>query len=81
MWNYRVCKETHNAGTEWEEVTFSIREVYYNHGGDICSVTMKPVGMLGDTIAELKEVYTMFGSAFNKDVVDLDTIVFAMNDF
>lgn len=72
-WNYRVCKETYAKGTPNEEVSYTIREVYYD-GEKITGATMKEVGAFGETVEELAEVLQKMSSALNKDVVDLDTL-------
>ncbi len=78
-WNYRVCKSTYTVGTIGE-VTFEIKEVYYNKVGDITAVTENAVGVIGDDIDEIKIVLEKMQLALSKDVIDLDTIVFAKYD-
>lgn len=72
-WNYRVCKETYKPGTPDEEVSFTIREVYYE-GEKITGVTMNGVSALGESVEELTEVLQKMSLALNKDVVDVDTL-------
>lgn len=74
-WNYRVCKETFP-----EDDYYSIREVYYNNNGEITAVTEDAVGVSGYTIDEMKFSLEKMNLALNKDVVDLNTIVFASNE-
>jgi len=78
-WNYRVCKSTYTVG-DISEASFEIREVYYNKVGDITAVTENAVGVVGDDIDEIKIVLGKMQLALSKDVVDLDTIVFAKYD-
>ena len=72
-WNYRVCKETYKPGTPDEEISFTIREVYYD-GEKITGVTMKEVGAFGESVEEVAEVLQKMSLALNKDVVDVDTL-------
>lgn len=79
-WNYRLCKVTFNKGEEFEEVSYEIREAYYNDDGSIWAVTDEAVGLYGDTPETAKRTYEWFGLAFQKEVIDLDTFVFAKRD-
>jgi hypothetical protein len=76
-WNYRLCKITYNKGEDIEEVSYEIRETYYNDDGRVWAITEKAVGLYGDTPEVAKECYRRFGLAFEKEVIDLDTIEYA----
>jgi hypothetical protein len=78
-WNYRVCKSTYTAEAN-SEVFFEIREVYYNKAGDITAVTENAVGVVGEDTSEINRVLEKMQLALSKDIVDLDTIVFAKYD-
>ena len=78
-WNYRLCKETYKAGTEFEESEISLREVYYTTEGKITAVTERAVGICGEDITAIKTTMKLIADAINKEVVDLDTIVYARN--
>lgn len=72
-WNHRVCKEIYSAGTQDEEVCYSIKEVYYDDG-KITGVTENAVGVAGDSVAELKIVLERMLVSLNKDVINLDAL-------
>lgn len=78
-WNYRVCKSTYK-GDGYEEVTYEIREAYYNADGSIWAVTETAKGVFGDNIQEIKQCLEWMQLAVNKEVIDLDTLVFAPMD-
>ena len=75
-WNYRLCKSTYK-GDGYEEVSYVIHEVYYNKDGSIWAVTENGASVYGESVGEAKEVMDKMLRAFEKDVIDLDTIVFA----
>ena len=79
-WNYRVCKETYKPGTPQEEVSFEIKEVYYNKSGEIWAVSENGASVYGETPDEVNEVLEKMNRATNKEVIDLDTLVFAKRD-
>ena len=82
MWNYRICKETVN-----DIVVYSLREAYYNKNGEIWAVTENPASFVVDdlTESEMKDDFAQtmiyMAQAGTKDIIDLDTIVYADNDF
>jgi hypothetical protein len=78
-WNYRVCKSTYTTENV-SEVSFDIREVYYNKAGDITALTENAIGVVGEDIDAIKFVLEKMQLALSKDVVDLDTIIFAKYD-
>lgn len=75
-WNYRLCKSTFK-GNGYEEVSFVIHEVYYNKDGSIWAVTENGASVYGESVGEAKEVVDKMLGAFERDVIDLDTLVFA----
>lgn len=76
-WNYRLVKATYNKGTENEEVYFEIREAYYNDDGSIWAMTEEKAGIFGESPEEAEKVLERMSLAFHKEVIDLDTFVFA----
>lgn len=79
-WNYRVCKETYSKGTQDEEVGFTIREVYYNKNGEIYAMSENSANIYGESLLELGEVMKKMIVSLNKEVIDLDTFIFAKAD-
>lgn len=73
-WNYRLCKETYNKGTEHEEIAFTIREVYYKEDGSISSYTENTASLLAESPEDMKWALEKMQEALNKEVVDLDTL-------
>jgi hypothetical protein len=69
-------------------VIYALHEVYYNAAGEIVATTEKPMEVLTDTspgncedeiecLDALAQTLTWMGLALQKDVIDLDTIVYA----
>ena len=75
-WNYRLCKSTYK-GADYEEVSFTIREVYYNKDGTIWAVTENGTSPFGENVEEVKDVLAKMSSAFEKEIIDIDTLIFA----
>lgn len=73
-WNYRLCKETYSAGTQDEELGFTIREVYYNDDGTISSYSENPISPYAHSPEEMKWVLEKMQESLNKEVVDLDLL-------
>ena len=71
-WNYRVCKRNYLS-----DEYFTIHEVYYNDDGSIWAVTEEAVAAFGDSPKEIKDCLKKMQEALKKDVIDLDTLVFA----
>ncbi len=86
-WNFRVCKET-----KGNVVKYSIHEAYYNDGGEIWGVTDDETGVASflnpepeigdleteeDRLLEMKQTIDWMLEAFDKDIIDLDTVKFA----
>lgn len=81
-WNYRVCKKVSSYKVDlsndvYEEDYFGICEVYYNEEGEIAFTSDTFQDPCGGTLEELKTSFNMMKEAFNKPVLDLDTIVYA----
>lgn len=79
-WNYRLCKTTYK-GEGYEEDSYEIREAYYNNAGGIWAVTENAKGVYGETIDEVKTCMAYMQAAFEKEVIDLNTFIFAKADF
>ena len=75
-WNYRICKEVICPGTNYEETEFSLREVYYDTGGNITGYTSNPVGLVSESLDGFKDIMTKIQSAINKEVIDLNSLNF-----
>ena len=54
-WDHRVVKETLDNGEVW----YSVREVYYNKDGSIFGYTDEPVGVVGESVDEIREELEM----------------------
>ena len=80
-WNYRVVKETYRKGTATEEVGYEIREAYYNEDGTIWGITEDSKGLYGESLDDLKKGCHLMALSLDKDIIDLDTFVFAKPDF
>jgi len=72
-WNYRVIKKVYK-GTDYEEDSYSIHEVYYNKDGSISSWSIDPISIHGTTPEELKDDYEKYGEAFNKPILNWDEL-------
>ena len=65
-WNHRVVKQILDTGAEW----FSIREVFYNDNGSINSYTVDPVGIVGESIDELREYLQWCLNSLDKPILE-----------
>jgi hypothetical protein len=79
-WNYRLCKQTYKNEVGYDEVFYEIREAYYNKAGEICAVTERAQSVYGETIDGVKQCLEWMQVALQKDIIDLDTFVFAKQD-
>lgn len=79
-WNYRVCKRTYRD-EKYEETTYAIHEAYYNKNGEIYAITENGVSIIGEDVEDLGLAYERMGKAFEKDIIDMDNIVYAKDDF
>ena len=87
-WNYRVAKKCITVDILKDEVTgevvdsysenqFGICEVYYNDKGDITFTSENFIEPYGETLEDLKWSFDKMKEAFDKEVLDVDTIVYA----
>jgi len=60
MWDYRVIRK----GEE-----YAIHEVYYDDQGAVETCTVEPVGVAGDTLAELREDLAHYIRALDRPVL------------
>jgi len=63
---------------EWD---YSIRETYYNEDGEITMHSNDARPAFGDSLEGIKETLTLMLRACEKEVVDLETLEYAKNDF
>lgn len=73
-WNYRLCRETHYAGTDREEISLTFREVYYDELGKIIAHSENPVSIYGETVDDIKFALEKMQESLNKDIVDIDNL-------
>lgn len=87
-WNYRVAKKcitvdilkdevTGEVVDSYSEDTFGICEVYYNDEGDITFTSENFIEPYGETLEDLKTNFNLMKEAFDKEVIDLDTLIYA----
>ena len=87
-WNYRAAKKRLTVDILKDEVTgevvdsysedqFGICEVYYNDKGDITFTSKNFIEPYGETLEELKLSFDKMKEAFDKEVLDLDTVVYS----
>ena len=82
-WNFRVCKEMKGSNV----VKYSIHEAYYNDDGEVWGVTEAETRVVSyltdapeteeDRLFEMKQTIDWMLEAFEKDIIDLDTVEFA----
>ena len=82
IWNYRICKKKLEVGIElsnniYSEDCYGICEVYYNDKGEIIVRTENFIEPYGETLEGLKMCFEKMKEAFDKEVLDLDNIVYA----
>lgn len=68
-WNYRIIARKYISPSGYIECILGIHEVYYHKNGKIKSWTLKNVGIVGETIEELRKVYKCYGMAFEKPIL------------
>ena len=81
-WNYRVaCKKLEVkidlSNDVYEESCFGIVETYYNDEGEITFISESFQEPYGETLEELKRSFDKMKEAFDKEFLDLDTIVYS----
>ena len=64
MWNYRILAQEYNG-----ELVFGIFEIFYNSDGipDMC--TEDPVGVVGDSLADLSQTLKWMRKALRKPIL------------
>jgi len=63
-WNHRVLAQEYNG-----ELTFSIHEIFYTDGiPDAC--TESPVGVVGDSLADLSQTLKWMRKALRKPILN-----------
>lgn len=75
-WNYRVCKETKEAGSGPVDI-YSIREVYYNKEGKIYAYSENPIAPYGESPEELEADLELMLRARTRPILDLAEVEFA----
>ena len=77
-WEYRVCKTEVDCSDidDDDRVWYSLRSVHYWNRDEtkIYLTSVEPPAPHGTTLEELKSDIDMMAKAFNKPVIDLDTI-------
>ena len=77
-WNYRICKFLIETVPYEYETVHEIREVYYNKDGSIYAVSSAACPVYSDTdLNGIIDVLGMMARAVNREVLDLDSLVFA----
>lgn len=87
-WNYRIAKKTYRSSVvdnndysevigNTEEDQYGIVECYYNDEGEIMATTENFIEPYGETLEELKWCFEKMKEAFDKEVLDLGSIVYA----
>ena len=72
-WNYRVVRKT-NTGYDMLDEYYGIHEVYYDDDGNPEMVTVDPVGIVGDSLLELRQEYVYYLRALLRPVLDYEDI-------
>lgn len=81
-WNYRIGRKTLKYKVDlsddyYEEDQYGIVECYYNEEGEIYATTERFIEPYGETLEDLKRSFEKMKEAFDKEVLDLDNIVYA----
>ena len=81
-WNYRIARKTLKYKVDlsndyYEEDCFGIIECHYNEQGKIYPTTERFIEPHGETLEELKGSFEKMKEAFDKEVLDLDNVVYA----
>ena len=67
-WNYRVVRQTACG-----ETIYGIHEAYYEKAA-LQSVTVRPVGIVGDSVDELRRALNAMTQALGKPAIDDETL-------
>lgn len=74
-WNNRIVRRCYiNPLTGHEEVTFSVHEAYYDDNGAVSALTKDSIAPQGEMLKELKGEIHRFLDAFEKPILDYDTL-------
>lgn len=73
-WNYRLCREIYQPGTEHEEVMLTFREVYYDDSGRVIAHSENPVAIYGETVEDIKFALEKMQQSLNKDILDISDL-------
>jgi hypothetical protein len=74
-WNYRVVHRKHIGRTpEFDEDSYAIHEVYYDDNGKMRAVSKEPAPAYAEDLQGLDWVLRKFREAYEKDVVEWDSI-------
>lgn len=82
-WNHRVVKRTfpkRTLGEGKKKITvpaytqYGIHEAYYNSRHVVDAVTIEPVRIAADSLANLKEIYAWIGQALNTPTLTYSAI-------
>ena len=81
-WNYRLGYKKLEVKIDlsndvYEEDCFGIVETYYNDKGEIAFTSENFIEPYGETLEELKWSFDKMKEAFDKEVLDLDTVVYS----
>lgn len=81
-WDYRIGRKTlkckvYLSNDHYEEDCFGIVECYYNDEGEIAFTSVEFQEPYGETLEKLKWSFDKMKEAFDKEVLDLDNIVYA----
>lgn len=71
--NYRVVRRKHE--TYRDEVTYAVHEAYYEDDDRVSYITEEPSFPIGESLEELSEELERMRAAFQKPVLDYDTLV------
>ena len=73
MWHYRVIKKTDKNG----EPYYGIYESYWEGEPDkIWAISQDPMAPFGETLEDIKQDTEWFLKAFERPVIDFDTLKF-----
>lgn len=78
-WNYRILRSVYNVCGEEEEI-HAVHEVYYDSAGEIVAYSDAPSPLAGNDLEDLKGCLNLLALAFEKPILDKDSIVFAEMD-
>ena len=80
-WNHRVIKKVYKQGTEHEETSYSVHEVYYNDADNIVAHTSDPIDLSCETLEALREYIQWCLNCLDKPILVDGEIVFAEDNY